>query len=298
MTCGRMKSGFVSLILVTGLYAGPAWADSLSVQDRDEINRLRAAQGHSAEAIEPLIEQINRAGEKGVPPEPLANKVKEGLAKGVDPKRIEPVLRQLTSHFEAAQDLLREAGTRGAIEGNRQRAMETMAEALARGATVDEVRELARVTQDGKQKVTQDLLATGAKSLAVMKEGKIPAKDGAALVSEGIRQGYRPSELLELSREVKRRGAEFQEGRANLQTLREQISRGERGDRLFREDRSGSGGGDRGGRGDSGRDRLERPDRSGHGDRPDRVERPDRLDRPDRPERPERPDRSGSGRDR
>ena len=277
------------------LTAAPTLADSLSNQDREEINRLRLAQGHSVEDVNPLLEQVTKAGEKGFPTEPLANKVKEGLAKGVEPKRIDPVLRQLTSRFESAQELLQEAGTRGMVEGNRQRALETMAEAFARGATVDEVRELTRLSQDGKQKATQEVLAAGAKSLAVMKEGKIPTKDGAALVGEGIRQGYRPSELLDLSREVKRRGSDFQEGRASIQSLREQVSRGERGDRLFQDDRSGSGGGDRGDRGsreDSGRERLERQDRSGHSDRPDPV------DRPERPDRLDRSDRSGSGRDR
>jgi hypothetical protein len=276
-------------------FATIAFAQSLSIQDRDEINRLRSAQGYSAEEVNPLIEQVTKAAEKGLPGEPLANKVKEGLAKGIEPKRIEPVLRQFIAHFENAQEALREAGARGIAEGNRQRALETLADAFARGATIDEVRELARLTQDAKQKVTQDVLAAGAKSLAIMKEGKIPSKDGATLIGEGIRQGYRPVELLDLGREVKRRGSEFQEGRASLQALKEQVRRGERGDRLFREDRSGSGGGDRGergdrgGRGESGRERIDRPDRS---------ERSGSGDRPDRLDRPERPDRSGSGRDR
>jgi hypothetical protein len=276
-------------------FATIAFAQSLSIQDRDEINRLRSAQGYSAEEVNPLIEQVTKAAEKGLPGEPLANKVKEGLAKGIEPKRIEPVLRQFIAHFENAQEVLREAGARGIAEGNRQRALETLADAFARGATIDEVRELARLTQDAKQKVTQDVLAAGAKSLAIMKEGKIPSKDGATLIGEGIRQGYRPVELLDLGREVKRRGSEFQEGRASLQALKEQVRRGERGDRLFREDRSGSGGGDRGergdrgGRGESGRERIDRPDRS---------ERSGSGDRPDRLDRPERPDRSGSGRDR
>jgi len=302
-----MRNIVVSLVFA--LSAGPAWAESLSPQDREEINRLRTAQGHSPEDINPLLEQVNKAGERGLPVEPLANKVKEGLAKGIEPKRIDPVLRQMTSRLESAHEVLEEAKNRGVAEGNRQRALERMAEAFARGATVDEVRELSRLSQEGRHKATQEELAAGAKGLAVMKEGRIPSKDGTALVGEGIKQGYRPSELLDLSREVKRRGSDFEEGRASLKALREQVSRGERSDRLFKDDdRSGSGrGGDRGGRGDredrgdrGGRgdsererfDRSDRQDRSGHGDRPDRIERPDKFDRS------ERPDHSGSGRDR
>lgn len=296
--------------LLVALTATSVWAEPLSVQDREAMTRLGSAQGRSENEITPLLDHVSKAGERGLPTESLLNKMREGLAKGVEPRRIDPVLRQMTSRLESAHEVLEEAKGRGIAEGNRQRAIETMAEALSRGATVDEVRELSRLSQEGRHKATQEELAAGAKGLAVMKEGRIPSKDGTALVGEGIKQGYRPSELLDLSREVKRRGSDFEEGRASLRALREQVSRGERSDRLFKDDdRSGSGrGGDRGGRGDrenrgdrGGRDdsererfdRSDRQDRSGHGgDRPDRVERPDKFDRS------ERPDHSGSGRDR
>ncbi len=120
------------------LGATPALADPLSPQDREEINRLRSAQGHSAEEVNALLEQVTKAGEKGLPTEPLAKKVKEGLAKGVEPKRIDPVLRQLVSHFESADALLQESVSKGMVDasqGNGQRALEGLAEALSRGAT-------------------------------------------------------------------------------------------------------------------------------------------------------------------
>ena len=266
----RVKGIILAAVCLSAV--DPAWADSISAQDRDEIARLRSARGFAAEEMSPLLEQVNKAGERGLPVEPLANKVKEGLAKGVDPKRIDPVLRQMVTHFESAQEVLREAGTRGVAEGNRRVAVETLAEAFSRGATAEEVRELTRLSQDGKQKVTQESLAAAAKSLAVMKEGKIASKEGVALVGEGMRQGYKPSELLDLSREVKRRGGEFREGRVNIRSLQERVRRGERGDRLFRNEHGDSGGGDhgdRGGNADHGErvrdDRGGRSERSGGG---------------------------------
>ena len=309
-----MRNGTVTRYIILSIalthWISPVQAESLSDQDRAEINRLRAAQGHSVEDLKPLLEQVNQAGERGLPVESLANKVKEGLAKGIDPKRIDPVLQQMTSRLESAHEVLQEAKSRGMAEGNRQRALETMAEAFARGATVDEVRELSRLSQEGRHKATQEELAAGAKSLAVMKEGKISSNDGTALVGEGIKQGYRSSDLLDLGREVKRRGSDFQEGRASLKALREQVRRGERGDRLFKdkdrgESGSGSGGGrgdrdnrgDRGGRDDSDRERVDRSDRLDRSDRSGRGDRSDRIERPDRPERPDRSDRSGRGRD-
>jgi hypothetical protein len=293
------------LILMVVLTATSVWAEPLSIQDREAITRLGSSQGRSESEITPLLDHVSKAGERGLPTESLLNKMREGLAKGVEPKRIDPVLRQMTSRLESAHEVLEEAKGRGISEGNRQRAVETMAEALARGATVDEVRELSRLSQEGRHKATQEELAAGAKGLAVMKEGRIPSKDGAALVGEGMKQGYRSSELLDLSREVKRRGSDFEEGRASLKALREQVSRGERSDRLFKDDdRSGSGGdrergdrSDRGGKGsrdDSDRDRSDRQEQSGSRDRSERIDRPDKVDRV---ERPERSDHSGRGRD-
>ena len=284
------------LCLAVGLPAVPAVAESLSVQDREAITRLSMARGHSAAEVNQLIEQVNRAGERGLPTESLANKVKEGLAKGVEPRRIDPVLKQMVENFESAREVLQESVAKGMVDqdqGNRQRAMESLAEAFGRGATADEVRDLARSGQHQGQRMSPDTLGGGAKSLAVIKEAMIPSKDGAAVVAEGMRQGFRPSELADLAREIKRHGHDFREGRITTESIRDQISRGERSDRLFRDqDHSGSGGGDRGDRGgreDSGRDRIDRPDRSGHSDRPDRPEKLDRSDRSDR---------SGSGRDR
>jgi len=279
--------------LVMCLGASPVLADSLSTQDREEINRLRSAQGHSAEEVNGLLEQVIKAGEKGLPTEPLANKVKEGLAKGVEPKRIDPVVRQLVTHFESAQEILQESTAKGMVDasqGNRQRALEGLAEALSRGTTAEEVRELAKTSQGGGGKVSQESLASGAKSLAILKEARIPSKDGTALVAEGIRQGYRSAELADLARELKRRGSDIQQGRVNLQNIKDQVSKGQRADRIFRDsDQGGSGGGER-------MDRSGSSDRGGRDNRGGRDDRSGgRDDRAVRPDRPDRPDRSGGG---
>jgi hypothetical protein len=249
------------------------------MQDREAINRLSTARGHSAEEVNQLLDQVSRAGERGLPTETLANKVKEGLAKGVEPRRIDPVLKQMVGNFESAREVLQESVAKGMVDqdqGNRQRAMESLAEAFGRGATADEVRDLARSGQHHGQRMSPDMLGVGAKSLAVIKEAMIPSKDGAAVVAEGMRQGFRPSELADLAREIKRHGHDFREGRITTESIRDQISRGERSDRLFRDQgHSGSGGGDR----DRGGDRMDRGRDSDRGGRDERSDRGDRSDR-------------------
>ncbi len=295
------------LVAVAGLWlggAGPALGQSVSPQDLEDIARLSAAQGRSADEVKPLVELANKAGERGLPPGPLVNKIKEGLAKGVEPARIEPVLREMAGRLETAQETLKDLSGRGLVDtgSGRQRALEVLAEALARGASPDEVREIGRLAQEGKPRLTPEALASGAKSLAVMKEGGVLAREGLSLVTEALRQGFRPSELADLSRELKRRG---REGGLPLQAVQDAVKRGDRPDQIFRDrgDRRGPGGGggdrpDRSGRGE--RLREERGSRGdGRPERSEHVERPERIDRSgpsERPERPERPDRSGSGR--
>lgn len=279
MTARHRLAVRLLLAVAMGVFANPGGAEPLSAQTLQEIEQLRTAQGRSADEIKPLLDHVKQAEGRGLPAESLANKLKEGLAKGVDPRRIDPVLRQMTGHLETAQETLRDASARGIVEpggGPRQQAIETLAEALQRGVTIEEIRELGRSGSGGRQRLDADALAVGAKSLAVVKEGQVLSKDGTALVAEGLRQGYRSRDLGDLARELKRRGRDVQEGRIRLDQIRERISRGERPDRLFRDDR-GDGGEGRGER----RDRGDRGDRGGGRER----DRGDRLDHVDRDER-------------
>ena len=90
-----------------------------------------------------------------------------------------------------------------------------------------------------------------------------------AVMAEAVRQRYRPFDMQDLGREVKRREADYRSGRASLRALRDAIARGTRPDVLLRDSRSVV---------------VERPAAA----RPatDRPERTTPIDRPQRPERP------------
>ncbi|MER3423697.1 MAG: hypothetical protein C4293_11160 [Nitrospiraceae bacterium] len=57
------------------------------------------------------------------------------------------------------------------------------------------------------------MLASGAKSLALMEEGGVLAKDGLVLVGEAFKQGFRSAELMDLARAIKNTGATFRKAR-------------------------------------------------------------------------------------
>ena len=309
MWCAELKVGdnpmrrmpFARTVLcalaLLALRVSAGYAEPFAAQDREDIVRLRVARGGSAQDVAGLLDQAGKAADRGLPAELLANKIKEGLAKGVEPTRIEPVLGRLIGHLDSAQEVLKGAGSREVAEVTgvaRTRTLDLLAEAFARGLSPDEARELERQTrQVGAAKLSAEALAAGAKGLAVMKEAGIPVKEGLPVVSEAIQRGFRAGELVDLSRELKRRGSDIQSGKVRLQTVRDAIARGDRPDQLFADDR-GDRGGRSGGSGSGhggGEERIERRSDQGHGEGRSDDGRSGRSD-----SRPDRQDRSRSGR--
>jgi hypothetical protein len=276
--------GFVGGVLVAlGSLALPglSQAQSVSAAEREALVKLRTGRGGQAGDVDALIQVANDASAKGLPPAPLTNKIREGLAKGHDPKVIEPVIRQMSTHLETADRLLRELEPAAAGAG-RESSVILLAEAVGSGVTADEVREIRRVAQSsGAPPLGADSLAGAARGLSLIKEARLPAVEGAAVITEAVRRGFRSQEILDLGREVKRRESDYRSGRASLRALRDAIARGDRPDQLFRERPS----------------TVERPAAA----RPEPVvDRPARPDPPQRPEtRPEpttRPDRPATTR--
>ena len=257
-------SGFAGVVLVmVWSLAVPTLcaAQSVSMSDRDLLVKLRTDRGGRAEDVDALVRIANEAAAKGLPAARLTNKIREGLAKGADPKRIETVLRQMTAQLETADRLIREMDP-ASTGTEREAPLTLMADAIGGGVTENEVREIRRVGHPpGKPALTVDGLASAAKGLSFIKEARLSATEGTAVMAEAVRQGYRSHEVLALGREVKRREADYRAGRADLRMLRTAIARGDRPEQLFRD----------------------RP--------PAPVERPARPETPQRPKPPARPDR-------
>jgi hypothetical protein len=228
------------------------------------------AQAPAAPAAAALMRLAEDAAARGLPFAPLANKVREGLAKGHSPRLIEQVVRDMTNHLAAADRLIREFEPTAAAGPTRDGSVVLMAEAFGAGITPDEVRELRRQGQaGGRGPATVDALAGASRGLATIKLAKLPAAEGSAVMAEALRRGYRSHEVVDIAREIRRREADFRAGRVTLAALREAIARGDRPEQLF----------------------PERPAAAERPTRPEAVERPARPERPERPQPVERPGR-------
>ena len=223
-----------------------------------------------------LLRQADAAGAKGLPVTPLRNKIREGFAKGHNPKQIEAVVNQMVQNLEAADRIARDVEP-GALAVTRESAVTLLADALGSGLTTDEIRELQRQAQATS---SQDL-AGAAKGLSFIKDARLPVNEGMAVMSEAVRQKFRAYEMQDVGREIKRREADYRAGRVTLRSLRDAIAKGARPETILRDSRAAA---------------PERPAAT----RPDATsDRPERTTTPDRPQRPERPvDRPATGGDR
>ena len=261
---------FVCALAVPAVCASQA----VPASDRDALVKLRTDRGGNAEEVDGLIRVANEAAAKGLPAAPLTNKIHEGLAKGIDPKRIEGVIRQMSTHLETADRVVREIEP-SAVVASREASVMLMAESFGSGVTPDQVRDLRRLSQPpaaGKPPASADTVASAAKGLSLIEEARLPVPEGTAVMAEAVKQGFRSNEILGLAREVKRREADYLSGRASLTALRDSIARGNRPEQLFRDTPAAP---------------VERPATATRPDAP--VERP--AARPEAPQRPEPPTR-------
>lgn len=229
----------------------------------------------AAQAMDDLIRQADAAGAKGLPVAPLTNKIREGFAKGHNPKQIEAVVNQMVQNLEAADRVARDVEP-GAAAAARESAVTLLADALGSGLTMDEIRELQRQSQATS---SQDL-AGAAKGLSLIKDARLPVTEGTAVMSEAVHQKFRAYEMQDLGREIKRREADYRAGRVSLRSLRDAVARGTRPETILRDSRAAA---------------PERPAAT----RPQTTDRPERPAPVDRPERPvDRPTIPGGDRTR
>jgi len=234
---------------------------------------LVPSQAVMAQTQDDLLRQADAvAAAKGLPVDPLKNKVREGFAKNRNPKQIETAVNQLVSNLETADRIVRDVEP-GAAAAERESAVTLLADALSSGLTAEEIRELQRQAQVTGLPAPE--LAGAAKGLSFIKEARLPLNEGTAVMAEAVRQKFRPYEMLDLGREIKRREADYRSGRVTLQSLRDAIARGTRPETLLRDSRAVA----------ADRPAATRPTTT---DRPERTTAP--VDRPQRPvDRPSTP---------
>ena len=123
-------------------------AGSAAAQTRDVRAEL-AARGAPPDFVERVGATVDATRVQGLPPEPLIDKALEGWAKRnrVPPERVLAVLEQLRGRLAEG----RAAAVRAGMADPPGAVVAASAEALGRGITADEVRELVATASDADQ---------------------------------------------------------------------------------------------------------------------------------------------------
>jgi hypothetical protein len=225
---GTARSSFLSALLVAAILTPCAASAQVSARDRGDVLRQAQSRGLAEADVAPLIDEVDRAGARGLPQTILLNKVREGIAKGYPPARVHEAVRTLVGYLDTAREMI------GSVpdDAMRVRAAVTLAEALSRGITRAEFVELRRLAEDGGPPRAAEGLAHGARFWALLKEAGFTPRDALPLVAETVRQDFRASEVTALAREMVARREDLATP-ARLEALREAVRRGDRAERLL-----------------------------------------------------------------
>jgi len=266
MQRGMMRVAWLAIVAVL-VVPGVCAAQAVSAAERESLVRLYASRtpGGRAEDVDGLLRRAQEAADRELPVRPIVDKIREGLAKRQPPPAIDQAVQVIAGNLGTASGLFRELDV-----ARSDAAITLLGDSLYEGVTADEVRDLHQRAGAAGASVNADDLAAASRGLAYIKDAGLPTADGAGVMAEALRQGYRQFEIQDVGFEVKRRERDYQRGEATLAALREAIARGERPERLF----------------------LDRPVAP---ERPTRVERPTRPEPAPGPERPTRPERPAGG---
>jgi hypothetical protein len=131
------------------------------------------------EVIHGFLELAEGAYRRQLPVEPILNKIKEGLAKGVDETRIQGVARQLSLQLTMGKEMVDQVVQGGVKISNlkeRERLIEAMALAQARDMKPKQIQRIIRASLDRKGQTQPSIsqLESAINTAATLKDLGIP----------------------------------------------------------------------------------------------------------------------------
>jgi len=206
----------------------------VSEGDVAELIRRGLDRGVRAEELVRLFEVVTEARRHNLPMRPVLDKVKEGLAKRVPPERIVSAASRISRELATAHELIQRAerqGVRVEKARTREKAVEAVADALARGVSPSDVERLSRhVAGASRGAEAMALLDEGVEVTADLVSMGLSPQDAVETVAAAISQGLNRHDVKRLRKGLARElkdGASPAEG---AQRLREEIRSGWRGD--------------------------------------------------------------------
>src|SRR2546428_4121205 len=207
-----------------------------------------------------LLEVVARAKRQDLPVGPVLDKVKEGLAKRVPAVRIAGVASRLSGELAMSRDLVRRAerdGIRVEAAGERQRATETVADALGKGVPPEEMENLSRQVARSGARATMSRLEVGAQVTADLVSMGLSPREASETVGAALVRGLSRRDIEGLRERLGQAMKRGESAEAGGTQLREDI-------RARRAEKAGK------------VEKMEKPQKKEKPEKPPKVERPGR----------------------
>ncbi len=181
-----MKHRVFLLSLVMVLFAGVGRVGAQEVEIGDQL----VARGAPPEFADRVAAIVAEAQSEGLPTDALRTKALEGWAKRgrVPPARVVTVLEGMTGQLRIGRDAVRGAGVDPPPGG----VVAAAAQAMGRGLTADQVRDVIRATP------TPEAAAEGLMVASALAAQGLDASTGVRAVTDVVKAGGASTELLEL----------------------------------------------------------------------------------------------------
>lgn len=174
----------------TLLVAGAVGLAVLTTDAAAQASKMeQVRQALPADAVDRIVQVVDRVGDTGVPSEPLLDKALEGAAKGVPPDRIVATVTAYAGRLEQAARVLQ-------TPNPDRHELVAAADALRKGVPSEAVRDVGR--RSGPT------AAAALVVLADLVEAGVPADQAMSVVDQALRQGRRGESLFSLSSVVRR----------------------------------------------------------------------------------------------
>ena len=178
-----------------------AWAeDSITTSEKwQKLVEISERQQIPAEDLERILHVVKQAETVGFPVNPFLNKSLEGTAKQIPTQVILQVLEKRLKHFYTCQKILQEMPE---IEkesaSQRQQALSILAESMARGVSVKELKKLSKQAA----KPYSVTLANASEDLATLKSLNFSAAEALEIVESGLTYGLYQKGGRKMSRTI------------------------------------------------------------------------------------------------
>jgi hypothetical protein len=182
---------FLATALLCAVFAAPARAQP--GESPDDVRALLDKGRFTPQQSQAAVAMLDRAERRALPTAALTNRIREGIARHVEPKAILDVVQDRLADLERADDAVRECAQRGIAVRDRERSLLRLADAFTLGVKPGDVAVLIPAAAAGRGDL--ETVAHAAEVVGRLGRKGFTAGDTREIVAAAIAAAWTPERL-------------------------------------------------------------------------------------------------------